>query len=119
MTNSDIPITLIALEIAIAKFKDKYGVPPPNLPAWIIDSNLKNWQTEYVKALEENEGITPEEAGKIAAENISFGTHRKTLFYTKISVLKMGNKKEVVINGIKYQEVPTSVYLTAKKPELC
>ncbi|WP_141215695.1 RHS repeat-associated core domain-containing protein, partial [Hahella sp. CCB-MM4] len=99
-------------------YTDTYGKPPKSLDGTIIKKNLQNFQKEYHAAREiANNEIQDSELYTDAIKKISFGRERVNLGYDDFEVTAW-DKKDVIIDGEVFKDVPTKVKITAKKTKI-
>jgi len=107
-------ITGEVLSQSIDLYADDHGAPPMHLNGVIIKKNLSNFQKEYNDIRVASPNLNEDEIAVEAVKNISFGRERTKLGYSDISVSATG-KKEVLVDGKTLSDVPTKVYIKAKR----
>ncbi|WP_200978593.1 DUF4157 domain-containing protein [Echinicola sp. 20G] len=105
--------TDVALRLNIEVYRSIYNIPPPNLNGEIADSNMANFQNEYIKILNENPQLSAQEIANQAIRLISFGKHRIRLGFGDISVI-IEETGSITVGGVTYDNVPTWVQVIAK-----
>jgi hypothetical protein len=105
-------LTRTALEITIAKYREKFGQTPPILSGSLAFNNLANFQKEFAKRRKLEMDQDP--AAQEAIRAISFGRQRVDLGYDTFEI-RLSGFKIMEIPGVGPSYVPTQVGVTARK----
>ena len=109
--------TRAALEMSNAAYKKRFGKEPTSLDGHLIDSNLKNFQTEFAKIRKSTRGLGSAQIAQQAIRSVSFGRHRMELGYRNFEIT-LGDEVELDLGSpLGVVEVPRSVDVVAKKDE--
>ena len=101
-----------ALKLNLIAYEKAFGKPAPNLNGQLAESNMSNFQSEFMRVRSENPTFTPEECANKAVANISFGKHRTDAGYGEFNVT-IEIVDTVYINGVDERNVPTWVEIEA------
>ncbi len=97
-----------SLKLNIEIYRKQFGKDPDNLNGSLAEKNLEYFQIEYLKIRFENPSMKTQEIADLAIKKISFGKHRISLGYGKLSV-KIKSFDDVYIDGKKYEDLPVLV----------
>jgi hypothetical protein len=100
------------LKLNLEAYKKAFQKPAPNLNGQLAESNMSNFQSEFVQVRSENPSFTPEQVANEAVANISFGKHRIEAGYGKFDVT-IEDVDTVNINGVNERNVPVWVEIEA------
>jgi len=112
-TGQPVSLTDFALSESLQRFGLRFPGAPDALPGLLVDDNKRNFQREYLTAIDG--GMTPDEAKNHAITQISFGRQRIAHGYTQFSVELSGETQIPFGDPPVNRTVPAKIEVVARK----